>query len=217
MSTQVPVDGIVVGVQGGKVAAAGSDAISSLSRFTSVDVASQWASSRASSTKPGQLRVFYPSKTTEAVVAAVSIASDTKAAPLTGPDTLPAPETFLRNEHLEETRIAAAKGSRALKELPLVTAANGSEAEGGIIRRTIAVDSFTSPHAAATGSLLSLWKVNHFKSKGPGGAFGKEYELQGGRDIKVIPLAGEDAAALKDAGDELKGSTVPLSWKTGEV
>ena len=145
----------------------------------------------------------------------MSLAGDAKPAPASGPDTLPSPDTFLRNEHLEQTREAAAKGARALKELPL-TAAEGED-EKAQPRRTIAVDSFTSPHAAATGALLSLWKVNHFKSKGAGAAFEKEYELQGGREIRVQPLQGSDGAALKDEGDEVKGSTVPLSWTTGEV
>lgn len=51
-----PIDGIVLGVSGGKPANA------DVARATSIDVASQWAASRASNTKPGQLRVFYPSK-----------------------------------------------------------------------------------------------------------------------------------------------------------
>jgi aminopeptidase len=145
----------------------------------------------------------------------VSLASDTKAAPSTGPDSLASADIYLRNEHLEETRVAAAKGARALRDLPILAEGEGATPEP---RRTIALDSFTSPHAAATGALLSLWKVNHFKSKGPGGALEKEYDLKGGREIKVVPLQGEDAAtSLKDGGDEIKASTVPLSWKTGEM
>jgi aminopeptidase len=103
----------------------------------------------------------------------VSIAGDVKAAPSTAPDTPTSADVFLRNEHLEETRVAAAKGARALKELPLLS--EGQE-ENAQPRRTIALDSFTSAHAAATGALLALWKVNHFKTKGPSGAFAKEYE-----------------------------------------
>jgi aminopeptidase len=142
------------------------------------------------------------------------MASDTKPAPTSGPDSLSSAELYLRNEHLEETRVAAAKGARALRELPVI----GAEGEDGSQpRRTIALDSFTSPHAAATGALLALWKVNHFKTKSPTGAFDKEYDLQGGREIKVVPLQGGDSAAIKDTGDEVKDSPVPLSWKTGEV
>jgi len=60
MATQIPVDGVVVGVLAGKTAEATE--ASSLASLTSVDIASQWANSRASATKPGQVRVFYPSK-----------------------------------------------------------------------------------------------------------------------------------------------------------
>lgn len=152
----------------------------------------------------------------EAIVAAVSVASDTKAAPLTAPDTLPTEDIFLRNEHLEETRVAAAKGARALRDLPRISESE-SDADQ-VEKRAIAVDSFTSPHAAATGALLGLWKVNHFKSKQPKGAYGKKYDLQGGREITVVPLDSQnDTAAIKDTGDVVASSSVPLSWKTGEV
>ena len=153
------------------------------------------------------------------------MASDTKPAPLTAPDKLSASDIFLRNEHLEETRVAAAKGARALRDLPLEdsSSAASSNNKNGPIRRTIAVDNLTSPHAAATGALLGLWKVNHFKTKGVKGAFGKEYDLQGGREIKVVPLSAAAASStggeIRDEQDELVSSTttVPLSWRTGEV
>lgn len=223
-SAAASIDGVVVGISGGKPAGTADE----LARVTSVDIASQWAASRASNTKPGQLRVFYPAKPSEPIVAAVSLAGDQKPAPTTAPDALPDAQTYLRNENLEWSRIATAKGAKALKEHGGV----GAEAEkekassddsirSKLIKRTIAVDSFASAHAAATGANLALWEVNHFKTKAAHAAFGEPYDMQGGRDIEVVPLSGgrtrEEKQKVLDHGDEVKGSSVPLSFFTGEV
>lgn len=212
MSTTAPIDGIVVGVQAAKTSAS-SDVIQ---KFTSVNVPNQWASARTSGDEvAGQVRVFYPPSSQESVVAAVSLPSNTKPAPANGPDKIASATTFLRNEQLEHTRTAAAKGVRALRGVPAASPNNGQSNEKQ--RRAFAVDQLQSPHAAATGAGLALWKLNHFKTRGDGAAFDKEYDLQGGRDIDVVPLQGEDPAALLDQGDEVKGKTIPLSWQTGKV
>lgn len=214
-ATRTPaVDGVVIAVRSGQPTAS-QDA---LKKHTSTDVAAQWSNARVgNASKPGQVRVFYPSTANEAVVAAVSMQGQPKPAPTTAPDTVPAANTYLRNEHLEQTRIAAAKGVRALRDLP--AASSGAEhEEQGIVRRAIAVDSFTSPHAAATGAGLALWRLNHFKTRGNAAAFEQDYALQGGRNIEAVPLAsGAEEAGLRDDGDEVRDTTVPLSWQTGRV
>lgn len=211
MSTNSP-DGIVIGIRAGQVNEASQE---SLKAHSTSDIAQQWSNARiGDANKPGQLRIFYPSKQNEPVIAAVSVqGGEVKPAPKTAPDTVPAAATWLRNEHLEQSRLAAAKGVRSLRDLPL---ADGKDANG---RRTLAVDSFTSPHAAATGAGLALWRFNHFKSRGVNAAFEKDYELQGGRNVEYVPLQSQDkdGAQLLDQGDEIKQSTVPLSWKTGHV
>lgn len=211
MSTNTP-DGIVIGIRAGQL---NEDSQKSLKAHSTSDIAQQWSNARISDpNKPGQLRIFYPSKQNEPVIAAVSVqGGEVKPAPKTAPDTVPAENVWLRNEHLEQTRTAAAKGVRSLRDLPL---ADGKDANQ---RKTLAIDSFTSPHAAATGAGLALWRFNHFKSRGANAAFEKDYDLQGGRDVEYIPLQSQDkeGAQLLDQGDELKQSTVPLSWKTGHV
>jgi aminopeptidase len=184
-------------------------------QHTSADVAAQWSNARvADANKPGQVRVFYPLSSKEAVVAAVSLQGQAKPAPQTAPDTVPAQDVYQRNEHLEQTRVAVAKGVRALREV----AASSTEtdaAKSANQPRTFAVDTFTSPHAAAVGAGLALWQVNHFRTRGPRAAMNEDYALQGGRNIEVVPLS--NGAALNDEGDELKSSKVPLSWETGKV
>lgn len=211
MSTNAP-DGIVIGIRASQL---NESSQQGLKAHSTSDIAQQWSNARiADPNKPGQLRVFYPSKQDEPVIAAVSVqGGEVKPAPTTAPDTVPAASTWLRNEHLEQTRLAAAKGVRSLRDLPL---ASGKDANQ---RKTLAIDSFTSPHAAATGAGLALWRFNHFKSRGPNAAFEKEYDLQGGRNVDYVPLQSQDqeGAQLLDQGDELKQSTVPLSWKTGHV
>lgn len=179
----------------------------------SVDITSQWKAARASTTKSGELRVFYPADA--APVAALSV-GEQKKAPTTGPDFLPAESTYLRNERLEKTRLAAAKGVKAIRDL----GAGPDDKGDAPVKRTIGLDSLGSPHAAATGAFLGLWNVNHFKTRGKNPAWGKPADVQGGKEVDVAPLEGgaDEAAkkALKDEGDEVKGS-VPLSWYTGEV
>lgn len=58
MSSNVTIDGVVVGVHAGKVQASSDN----LSRVSSIDVNAQWAASRAPKGKPGHVRVFYPAK-----------------------------------------------------------------------------------------------------------------------------------------------------------
>lgn len=212
-STSANVDGIVLGIDpSGKPLAPTGDAIPS-------DISAQWAASRASAAKPGQLRVFYNAP---APVAAVSL-GEQRPAPTTAPDALPSvAETFLRNERLERTRLAAAKGARALRDQAAPLPAEGVDKSAPAPRRTIAVDSMHSPHAAAVGAYLGLWSVNHFKTRGPNARWGAEPALQGGRDIEVTPLAAPGAEetakkSLKDEGDTLKPAQIPLSWWTGEV
>ncbi|KAK0543324.1 hypothetical protein OC846_006451 [Tilletia horrida] len=210
-------DGIVVGItdQGSLGAQASSVPEAS-------DAAKQWATARtanAKNAKPGLLRVFYPQTEDAPVVAAVALGAQ-KPAPTTAPDTLPAsPDTFLRNERLERTRAAAAKGARALRDAS--TYASSEE----LPTRTIAVDSMHSPHAAATGANLALWTVNHFKTKGASPrshAFNREDAFKGGKEIQVVPLEASSSSAktLLDEGDELQGKIDPahqLSWHTGEI
>lgn len=213
----IAVDGIVLGMREGKALAAGD----ALAKYTSLDPAAQWAAARTSDAgAPGQVRVLYPSSANEAVVAAVSVTAERKPAPTTAPDRLPAAETYLRNEHLEQTRIAAAKGVRALRDIP-PPASSSSDAPKTLARRAFAVDAFTSPHAAATGANLALWKLNHFKTRGMEAAMDQEYAVQGGRNIEVRPLDATNASAttkLIDEADGVKGGkTLQLSWHTGEV
>lgn len=171
-------------------------------------VASQWKVSRANAAKPGECRVLYPSSFHP--VAAVA-SGEQAGAPQTGPDALPSPNVFLRNERLEETRLAAAKGVRALRDL-------GKVNEEG---QCIEVDSFASAHAAAVGATLGLWNVNHFKTRGSAPAWSLPLEKQGGRHIEAVPIHGpvssEQKKSLRDDGDELASSATPLSWYTGEV
>ncbi|KAL4403162.1 metalloaminopeptidase [Malassezia pachydermatis] len=170
-------------------------------------VKAQWQSSRASAAKAGELRVLYP--TSSDPIAAVATGEQHEA-PTTGPDALPPAATFLRNERLEQTRLAAAKGVRALRDL--------GKDEG---ERQVHVDTFSSAHAAAVGSILGLWNVNHFKTRGSAPAWGQPLEKQGGRHIEVVPLSGassvEQKKKLLDDADDLAATTTPLSWYTGEV
>ncbi|KAE8221950.1 hypothetical protein CF319_g4771 [Tilletia indica] len=219
------IDGIVLGITDkGAPATTPPASISSLS-----NISEQWGSARtanAKNAKPGLLRVFYPSSADQQqpVVAAVSLGAQ-KAAPSTAPDALPtSADVYLRNERLERTRAAAGKGTRALRD------ASTYEGADELPRRTFAVDSMHSPHAAAEGANLAAWTVNHFKTKGAtprSHSFRRDPTLQGGKDITIVPLTSEqsnldDAAkrALVDAGDELKGKIDPahqLSWYTGET
>ena len=80
----------------------------------SAQITAQWQRSRASSAKTGELRVLFPSDSVP--IAAVAL-GEQKEAPKTGPDALPSANIFLRNENLERTRLAAAKGARALRDL----------------------------------------------------------------------------------------------------
>ena len=77
-------------------------------------VASQWKTSRASTVKPGECRLLFPAQSHP--IAGVASGEQPRA-PQTGPDSLPPKNVFLRNERLEWTRLAAAKGVRALREL----------------------------------------------------------------------------------------------------
>ncbi|PWN49111.1 hypothetical protein IE53DRAFT_318209 [Violaceomyces palustris] len=201
-STTAAIDGLVVEID--------SNGSSSVKTLDSSFISQQWKASRASSNKNGELRVFFPENAPP--VAAVSL-GEQKPAPLTAPDVLPEAKTFLRNEKLEWTRLAAAKGVKAIRDL-------GSASGEKDVKRTVAVDSFYSPHAAASGAILGLWDVNHFKTRGKSHSWGKPAELQGGKEIEVAPIqAAADEAGkkqLKDEGDEVKGA-VPLSWFTGEV
>ena len=167
---------------------------------TAAQVNAQWSVSRACASKAGELRVLYPSNS--GPVAAVA-AGEQHSAPVSSPDTLPVAEEFLRNERLERTRLAAAKGVRALRSL--------GKNEGPC---SVAVDAFDSAHAAATGAILGLWEANHFKTRN-GGKWGQPADEQGGRHIQVKPLVSGDA--LKDSGDPLASSATQLSWQTGEV
>ncbi|KAN0065120.1 hypothetical protein ACQY0O_001617 [Thecaphora frezii] len=202
MSAASNLAGVVVGVDP-----------SGSSTAKSVDVTAQWKTARANSAKHGALRVFYPEN--GPAVAAVSI-GEQKKAPVTAPDFLPTESTYLRNERLECTRLAAAKGAKAIRDL----GAGPDDKGDAPVKRTIGVDPMASPHAAATGANLALWTVNHFKTRGKTPAWGKAPELQGGKEIEVTPLEGgaDEAAkkALRDESDDVK-SSVPLSWYTGEV
>ncbi|KAL9940346.1 hypothetical protein V8E36_001051 [Tilletia maclaganii] len=220
MAAAQPIDGVVVGISD-----AGSPTTQSFgSESLSADaISSQWAAARTANAKnarPGLLRVFYPQKEDGPVVAAVSLGAQ-KSAPTTAPDALPAnADVFLRNERLERTRAAAGKGARALRD---ASTYNGVEE---LPRRTFAVDTMHSPHAAAEGANLALWTVNHFKTKGASPrshSFRRDADLKGGKEITVVPLGAdtEDAQrSLLDAGDELQGKIDPafqLSWNTGEI
>lgn len=171
-------------------------------------IASQWQVSRASSAKPGECRLLFPAQS-EPIAAVAS--GEQHPAPVTGPDALPPASIFLRNERLEETRRAVAKGVRALRDL-------GKVDEDG---QVIEVDTFSSAHAAAVGATLGLWNVNHFKTRGTAPAWGKPLAKQGGRHIEIVPLHGavseEKKKALRDDGDDLASTGTPLSWHTGEV
>lgn len=174
---------------------------------TAQQVASQWAASGASAEKANELRVLFPDGGPVAAIAA----GKQHAAPTTAPDVLPSEADFLRDERLERSRLAAAKGARAIRDL-----------RGGVVEPySIAIDSFASPHAASVGANLGLWSVNHLKTRGALAAHDKEPALQGGRHITVVPLHGAatdvDKKALVDAGDDLQHTATPLSWWTGEV
>lgn len=214
-----PVDGIVVGVQpdGAFPAATATphpDAVAAAQ--------AAWVPSRADAAKFGQLRVTHPSA--DLSVASVSLGA-AKAAPTTGPDALPAPDVFLRNERLERTRLAAAKGAKALRDLGPPPSAAGPEAEGGKpaapVPRTFAIDPMHSAHAAAEGAHLGLFKFNNYKTQGGQGkaGYGLPASQQAGREFGLVSLNGSSAL---DEGDELKdliaAQSIPqLGWKTGEV
>lgn len=203
MSSMTNLIGKVVRIDGDGLAPAIAAALPEVA----AQIAAQWQRSRASSAKTGELRVLYPSDSVP--IAAVAL-GEQKEASKTGPDALPPANVFLRNEDLERTRLAAAKGARALREL--------GQDDG---RRVVEIDSFSSPHAAAVGANLGLWVVNHFKTRGPAPAWGKLPEEQGGRHIEVQSLTGAtsdtDKKELRDDGDDLSSSGTPLSWYTGEV
>ncbi|PWZ00296.1 putative cytosol aminopeptidase [Testicularia cyperi] len=202
-SSSSNVAGVVVGVD-----------TSGVSTAKNVDVSAQWKASRASSSRFNDLRVFYPE--TGVPVAALSL-GEQKAAPTTAPDTLPSEEAFLRNEQLERVRLAAAKGVKAIRDL----GAGPDDKGDAPVERTIALDAMNSPHAAATGANLALWNCNHFKTRGKTPAFNKPANVQGGKEITVVPAQGaaDESAkkALKDSGDEVQGAVPALSWYTGEV
>ena len=190
----------------GKVVAVEPSGKTALTGELGQQVAAQWKASRASSAKPGELRVLYPQDSVP--VAAVAL-GEQNPAPTTAPDALPAEGIYLRNERREQSRLDAAKGVRALRDL-------GTDGE-----HTVDVDSFASPHAAAEGALLGLWSVNHFKTRGAAPSWSKPSHLQGGRHITPQPLNGATSDAEKkklvDEADELKDTASPLSWYTGEV
>ncbi|EPQ26995.1 uncharacterized protein PFL1_05631 [Pseudozyma flocculosa PF-1] len=179
----------------------------------SVDVSAQWKAARANTAKHGNLRLFYPEG--KPAVAAVSV-GEQKKAPHTGPDVLPAEPVYLRNERLERTRLAAAKGAKAIRDL----GAGPDDKGDAPVKRTIGVDSMASPHAAATGAILGMWNVNHFKTRGKAPAWGRPADVQGGNEIEIAPIDGaadvEAKKQLRDESDDVK-SSVPLSWHTGEV
>ncbi|KDN42980.1 putative cytosol aminopeptidase [Tilletiaria anomala UBC 951] len=217
-AASAPVDGVVIAIgQTGKPA-------TQQQKYRVGDVSAQWAASRADSTKPGQLRVFHPFQASAPTVAAVSLGTQ-RAAPSTAPDALPKPQTFLRNEMLERTRLAAAKGARALRDLGAPSAgAEEKKDKKQPTKRTIAIDGMYSPHAAAVGANLSLFTFNHFKTRGAPekAGFNVPVELKGGQEIAVVPL---QEGNCNDEGDELKdviaaggdGGVPQLSWQTGEV
>ncbi|CAD6899066.1 unnamed protein product [Tilletia controversa] len=223
-NTTTTIDGVVLGITD-----SGAPICNPAPNITSIDVSASWAAARTANSKnakPGLLRVFYPQSPEQPVVAAVSLGAQ-KEAPSTAPDALPSSaDLYLRNERLERTRAAAAKGTRALRD------ASTYDGADELPRRTFAVDVMHSPHAAAEGANLAAWAVNHFKTKGAtprSHSFRRDPSLQGGKDITIVPLASaeqtsDDAAAAKralvDAGDELKGKIDPahqLSWYTGET
>lgn len=212
-----PLDGIVLGVSPDgafpTAAAAHADAVA--------QAKASWTPSRADATKFGQLRVSYPDA--ELAVASVSLGA-TKPAPTTAPDFLPAAPVYLRNEQLERTRLAAAKGAKALRDVGPPASAKVESEEGkpaAPIPRTFAIDTMQSAHAAAEGAHLSLFKFNNYKTLGGQGkaGYGLPVSQQSGREFSFIPLTGAETV---DTGDELKdliaAHSVPqLSWKTGEV
>lgn len=171
-------------------------------------VASQWKTSRASTVKPGECRLLFPAQSHP--IAGVASGEQPRA-PQTGPDSLPPKNVFLRNERLEWTRLAAAKGVRALRELGKI---NGE-------KQVIEVDSFSSSHAAAVGAILGLWNVNHFKTRGPMPGWDLPLDKQGGRHISIAPMKGlasqDEKNSLRDEDDDLCSTGTPLSWYTGEV
>ncbi|WFD35047.1 hypothetical protein MCUN1_001895 [Malassezia cuniculi] len=174
---------------------------------TAQQVSSQWKASGASADKANEFRLLFPES---GPVAALAIGKQ-NGAPTTAPDALPSESDFLRDERLERSRLAAGKGVRAIRDL-----------RGGVVEPfSVGVDSFSSPHAAATGANLGLWSVNHLKTRGALAAHGKETELQGGRHVTAVPIDGAETDAEKkklvDADDELKNTGTPLSWWTGEV
>lgn len=188
---------------------------SSASSFDSASFESQWSNSRASSEKFGQLRTFYPQDAQSPVITAVSLGRQ-KPAPTTASDKLPAANIYLRNELQERTRLAAAKGIKAVRDVgSSVKKEKDSKAP---TPRTIAVEPTSLPHASAVGAHLALWKCDLFKSKN--GTFGLDPQLQAGREIEVIPLGGDSSKEakqeLKDENDEVKADE-KLSWWTGEV
>ncbi len=204
-------------------------ASSSSSGDLPAQLAAQWTASRAQASKPSQLRVFYPTSGSPAdapAIAAVSIGTQ-RPAPSTAPDALPEPSVYLRNELLERTRLAAAKGVRAIKDLGAPQPPTEGEKKTTPTPRAIAVDEMYSPHAAAVGANLALYHFNHFKTLGGVEKAGYKLDasLQGGAAIKAIP-ASDSQEGGKDEHDELlaagAGSSgeagIPqLSWKTGAV
>ncbi|WFD32412.1 hypothetical protein MSPP1_003459 [Malassezia sp. CBS 17886] len=180
-----------------------------LAREVAANAATQWRASRASTDKPGEVRVLYPG---DAPVAAVAIGTQ-HGAPEHVPDTRVPADEYLRNERSERARLAAAKGVRALRDVG-VAKVDGED-------HHIAVDAFGSAHAAAVGANLGLWRVNHFKSRGAVPAWNADAQRKGGQHVTAQPLDGDasDAAKkqLRDDEDALRGTGTPLSWWTGEV
>jgi len=229
-SASAPIDGMVIGVNPDNTLS--SETLSSASKLLDQandfpDLQSQWVAARGQASKPGQLRMLHPvssSSSPQPALAAVSLGAQ-KPAPSTGPDTLPQPDVFLRNEMLERTRSAAAKGVKALRDLGAPSDASADKEKKLPTKRAIAVDGMYSPHAAAVGAHLGVFSFNHFKTRGGPEKAGYKLptELKGGAQIEILPLQQGDPESLKDEGDELKqliaaggeGGVPQLSWKTG--
>lgn len=172
---------------------------------------------RGDASKAGQLRVLYPSTSSEVPIAAVSVGAQ-KPAPKTAPDTLPAANVFLKQELDERVRRATAKAARALLALPATSADEASKADdkkaSGPAPRVIGVDTFNgNAHAAAVGARLGVWTVNHFRTRGDPVAYahGADASVQGGKHVTLVPI-GEQ----KDAS-QLQGAKPELGWETGSV
>ncbi|WFC98816.1 hypothetical protein MYAM1_001548 [Malassezia yamatoensis] len=190
----------------GKVVAVKPNGSIDLGGEVGKQVTAQWKASRASASKPGDLRVLF---TEDSVPIAAVSQGEQKPAPETQPDRPNGSDAFLQNERAEQTRLNAAKGVRALREF-------STDQE-----QTVEVDSFASAHAAAEGALLGLWSVNHFKTRGSAPSWNKPAHLRGGKHITPVPLNGAQSDAdkkkLQDPSDNLGETSTPLSWYTGEV